>query len=66
MKRYSLGLDFGTNSCRALIVDLDNGNEISAYVFSYPSGDKGVITDVNNPNLARQNPSDYISAIEGQ
>ncbi|MDB6006693.1 MAG: hypothetical protein JWR15_3680, partial [Prosthecobacter sp.] len=28
MKRYSLGIDYGTNSCRSLLIDLDNGAEV--------------------------------------
>jgi len=28
IKKYALGLDFGTNSCRSLIVDLENGNKM--------------------------------------
>ncbi len=64
MEKYSIGLDFGTNSCRSLIVNIENGNEIASHVFNYPSGEAGVIIDKSNPNLARQNPSDYLIGIE--
>lgn len=64
MSKYSIGLDFGTNSCRALIVDLKNGEEVSSSVYNYPSGIDGIITDPKNPKLARQNPDDYLQAIE--
>ncbi len=64
MSKYVIGLDFGTNSCRSLIVDVSNGNEISSDVFSYPSGEAGVIVDQKDPNLARQNPDDYLIGIE--
>ena len=64
MSKYAIGLDFGTNSCRSLIVDLSNGNELVSHVFLYPSGESGIITDSSDPNLARQNPSDYIKGIE--
>jgi L-ribulokinase len=64
MSKYSVGLDFGTNSCRCLIADINNGNELSTNVFNYPSGESGVIIDQHNPNLARQNPADYLLAIE--
>ncbi len=64
MSKYAIGLDFGTNSCRSLIVDISNGNELASYVFNYPSGEAGVIIDSSNPNLARQNPQDYIEGIE--
>jgi L-ribulokinase len=64
MSRYAIGIDFGTNSCRSLLVDISNGKELADYVFQYPSGDSGVITDPSDPNLARQNPADYILGIE--
>ena len=64
MSKYAIGLDFGTNSCRALIVDISDGRELSSCVFDYPSGEAGVIIDISNPNLARQNPADYLEGIE--
>lgn len=62
--RYGLGLDFGTNTARALLVDVSNGNETATAVVAYPSGRKGIILDPKNPNLARQNPDDYLTAAE--
>ncbi|MGD0590156.1 MAG: ribulokinase [Bacteroidota bacterium] len=64
MSKYVIGLDFGTNSCRSLIVDVANGRELANYVFPYPSGKDGVIVDSADPHLARQNPADYIKGIE--
>jgi L-ribulokinase len=64
MSKYVIGLDFGTNSCRSLIIDISDGNEISSHVFQYPSGEAGVIIDSTDPNLARQNPADYLEGIE--
>jgi L-ribulokinase len=64
MTKYSIGLDFGTNSCRALIVNINNGQELASHVFEYPSGESGVIIDSKDPNLARQNPADYLKGIE--
>jgi L-ribulokinase len=64
MGKYSIGLDFGTNSCRSLIVDIADGNELASYIFPYPSGKDGVIIDDLDPNLARQNPADYLLGIE--
>ena len=43
MSAYAIGLDYGTNSCRSLIVDLTDGREIASHVFAYPSGSSGVI-----------------------
>lgn len=64
MNKYVIGLDFGTNSCRSLIVDIADGKELASHVFSYPSGNDGVIVDSSDPNLARQNPADYLTGIE--
>ena len=57
--RYSIGLDFGTNSVRALIVEVSTGAEIATAVSNYRRGDAGVIGDPANPHVARQHPLDY-------
>jgi L-ribulokinase len=64
MSAYSIGLDYGTNSCRSLLIDLDSGKELGSEVFNYPSGNLGILTDPNDPNVARQNPQDYIDGCE--
>src|SRR5512136_1845357 len=64
MSRYVIGLDFGTNSCRSLLVNVESGKELASHVFSYPSGTDGVILDTSDPSLARQNPADYLLGIE--
>ncbi len=64
MDKFVLGLDFGTNSCRALIVQTSNGMELASAIFPYPSGEAGIIVDSSNPHIARQNPADYILGIE--
>ena len=61
---YTIGLDYGTNSVRCVIVDIANGNEIGTAVYNYPTGQAGIILDKNDHNLARQNPADYIKGIE--
>jgi L-ribulokinase len=64
MSKYVIGIDFGTNSCRSLVVDVANGKELATHVFNYPSGKDGVIIDYKDPHLARQNPADYVKGIE--
>jgi L-ribulokinase len=64
MKKFALGLDFGTNSCRSLIVDLEDGNELASCVSDYPSGEAGILLDPADPNVARQNPADYFFSLE--
>ncbi len=61
--RYALGIDYGTNSCRSLLIDLETGAELGSAVFAYPSGEMGVIIDPKNPHLARQNPQDYLNGL---
>lgn len=63
MKKYALGLDFGTNSCRSLIIDLTDGKELTSYVSDYPSGKDGILLDSKDPNVARQNPEDYLVSL---
>jgi L-ribulokinase len=61
--RYSIGLDFGTNSVRALIVNVANGREVGTAVWNYAHGTNGVILS-RDPNLARQHPADYLTGAE--
>jgi L-ribulokinase len=60
---YTIGLDYGTNSVRALIVDTSNGREVATSVWNYEHGEAGVILS-RDPNLARQHPADYIKGAE--
>ena len=62
-KRFAIGVDYGTNSVRALVVDVANGAEVSTSVYNYPSGEEGILLDPKDPNLARQNPADYIEGF---
>jgi L-ribulokinase len=62
--KFALGLDFGTNSVRALIVDVGNGDEVGTAIFAYRSGTAGILLDAKDSNLARQNPADWILGIE--
>lgn len=61
---YTLGLDYGTNSARALVVDCRDGREIGVAVVDYPSGHQGILLDPRDHHLARQNPADYLHALE--
>jgi L-ribulokinase len=61
--KYTIGLDYGTNSVRALIVNVANGAEIAAAVWTYSHGTQGVIL-ARDPNLARQHPADYVNGAE--
>ncbi len=61
---YTLGLDYGTNSVRCVLVDVKNGKELGTHVFPYPTGELGIMLDKKDHNVARQNPADYLKGIE--
>jgi len=63
MARYTIGLDYGTNSVRTLIANVANGREIATAVWNYAHGTEGVILS-SDPNLARQHPADYVKGAE--
>ncbi|MDE1940023.1 MAG: ribulokinase [Alphaproteobacteria bacterium] len=61
--QYTIGLDYGTNSVRALLVDTADGREIATAIWGYEHGHSGVILS-HDPNLARQHPADYLKGAE--
>jgi L-ribulokinase len=61
--RYAIGVDYGTNSVRALVVDVATGEELATDVYDYRRGDAGILLDRADPNLARQSPLDYIDGF---
>ena len=60
---YVIGLDYGTNSCRALLMEVGKNDELASTVYNYAIGDLGVITDPSNPHVARQHPKDYVDGL---
>ncbi len=62
-KRYCLGLDFGTNSVRALIAAVENGEAVAVAVEEYGSGEQGILEDARHPHVARQHPADYHESL---
>ncbi len=61
---YTLGIDYGTNSVRALIVRCSDGKEVGSATVNYPSGKEGVLLDPRDHNVARQHPGDYLFGLE--
>jgi L-ribulokinase len=61
---YTIGIDYGTNSVRSIVVRCADGAEIGTSVFNYPSGDLGILLDPSDHNLARQHPGDYVAGVE--
>ena len=64
MSQYAIGLDYGTNSVRGLLVDVQSGEELASSVFAYPHGKAGIILDERDPDVARQHPQDYLDGAE--
>jgi L-ribulokinase len=62
-KKYVIGVDFGTDSVRSVILDTENGEEIAPSVFNYPRWKDGLYC---NPaqNQFRQHPLDYVEGLE--
>ena len=63
-RQFALGIDFGTNSVRALIADVETGEEVGTYVHNYTRGKDGIILDDSDANFARQHPLEYIEGLE--
>jgi L-ribulokinase len=63
MAAYVIGVDFGTNSARAIVVSCADGSTVGTAVSDYHSGDHGVLTHPSDPHLARQHPADYIGSL---
>lgn len=63
MAKYTIGLDYGSDSVRSLIVNVANGEEVASVVFPYPRWAKGMYC---NPqaNQFRQHPLDYLEGLE--
>ena len=61
--KYTIGVDYGTDSVRSVIVDTQDGKEITSEVFYYPRWKEGKYC---NPakNQFRQHPHDYLKGLE--
>lgn len=61
---FTIGIDFGTSSVRAVVVDCIDGREVASFSVNYPSGTAGVLLDAKYHNLARQSPADHLFGLE--
>jgi hypothetical protein len=62
--RYAIGLDYGANSYRCVIVNTTNNEEVGTAIYEYETGDHGIILGKRDHDVARQNPADYMTGIE--
>jgi len=62
-ENYVIGVDFGTDSVRAVLVDAANGLGLACSVFEYPRWKKGLYCDAALQQF-RQHPLDYIEGLE--
>ena len=58
-----IGVDYGTDSVRSVIVDATNGQELTSAVFNYPRWKEGLYCNAAK-NQFRQHPLDYIEGLE--
>ncbi|UCE08445.1 MAG: ribulokinase, partial [bacterium] len=62
-ENFVIGIDFGTDSVRSIIVDALNGNEVSSAVYEYERWKEGKYCDPAK-NQFRQHPLDHIEGLE--
>src|SRR6516162_5390626 len=62
-EKFVLGVDFGTDSVRSIIVNTANGAELSSSVFYYPRWKDGLYCNPAESRF-RQHPLDYIEGLE--
>ena len=60
--QFVIGVDYGTDSVRSIIVNTGNGQEIASSVFYYPRWKEGLYCNPGE-NQFRQHPKDYVEGL---
>src|SRR5680860_578034 len=63
MENYVIGLDYGSDSVRAVLIVTENGKELASEVYWYPRWKEGKYCNPSN-NQFRQHPLDHIEGLE--
>ena len=63
MDQFVIGVDYGTDSVRSVIVNAKNGKELASSVFYYPRWQQGLYCNAAQ-NQFRQHPLDYVEGLE--
>ncbi len=63
MNKYVIGLDYGTDSVRALVVNANTGEEAGSGVWNYTRWKNNLYCEPSK-NMFRQHPKDYIEGLE--
>lgn len=67
MKKYVIGIDYGTLSARGILIDSHSGQTLSEVTFEYPHGVMSEYLSTGErlpPSYALQHPEDYLKALE--
>lgn len=62
-KAFVIGVDYGTDSVRSVLIDTADGKEITSSIFYYPRWKAGKYCDASH-NQFRQHPLDYVEGLE--
>jgi len=60
---YVIGVDYGSDSVRSVIINAVTGEEVASSVFTYPRWKEGLYCDAG-ANRFRQHPLDYVEGLE--
>jgi L-ribulokinase len=63
VRKFVIGIDYGTDSVRSVVADTGNGKIVGTSVFDYPRWKQGLYCDPS-ANRFRQHPLDYIEGLE--